>query len=565
MDALRQIFAIRYPYTDPLAQRTAGVLARLNASAAILAGALILGVIATWTGPIHVAPELAALIILLIALAALVTILLNHGHLEAAARLYVGYTLGLTLGLTFYYGLGTAAPLSLALPVVAAGMLLDRRGVGVITLLDLGGLALLGIIDVHGLGRLPSFGAGVLPPALLIGVYGAAQAMAAGEFRACFRRGLDAEDKLGTVVTLSEDVIRQADRETIMAEFGALMHATFSLQQVLIYLQDPDNPGLLHLRSGTGLAAQRAQMEGRRVSAGADLPLAQAFRERQPILVRATDLAHLRAGFLPGTYAQLLLPLQFGDQTFGVVDLQSASTEAFTPSTVELLTALTRLFSANIHTRELTSRLEQHAAEQEQLYAHIQRHAEELQQLRRQAAGVVWGRFFRERGANVLGYDLDPASREPIPSDQMPPALQETFASGKATVTPQDGGYRLSLPIVVRGQVLGAMAFDITREGELPGHLVDLASTIADRLSLALDNARLMEEAQTFAYREQQVGAISTQLQRASNLEELLAMAAETFNAALGGSRTRVRLQSSDMISRPPAREPSTTGEGGAA
>ena len=74
-----------------------------------------------------------------------------------------------------------------------------------------------------------------------------------------------------------------------------------------------------------------------------------------------------------------------------------------------------------------------------------------------------------------------------------------------------------------------------------------------------------MEEAQTFAYREQQVGAISTQLQRASNLEELLAVAAETFNAALGGSRTRVRLQSSDVIPRPPAREPTITGEGGAA
>ena len=92
------------------------------------------------------------------------------------------------------------------------------------------------------------------------------------------------------------------------------------------------------------------------------------------------------------------------------------------------------------------------------------------------------------------------------------------------------------------------MEFQIAGQGDLPTHLTDLAEAVAIRLSLALENARLLERVQMQAQREQRLNVASTSLQAADDLDYLLSLAAEEFNEALGSARTRIRLQLGDQV-----------------
>ncbi len=560
MERVREIFESQYPYEDPRQQQRVRTLVTLNTIAAGAAALFSTLIVITWSGAL--ATLLPVIVGLLVLVVFITHRLVNTGRLATAAQMFTVYTVVVALSLVLSYGLDSAAVLALVIPVLVAGLLFEGTGLLNTTAITIIMLAALGVLDAFLLDRLDSFWAGVLPSGILLLAVSAAQRATIRRHESLWRRNRETENRLQIVTALSEDVVRLADLDTVMAEFGSLLHSTFDLQQVQIFLKDETNPRILRLRSGTGLASQRAQVEGRRFSTQANLPIAEAFREKAPVVIRATDLAHIRSEFLPGTNAQLFLPLQFGQEAFGMLDLQSANTNAFEPETVELMNALTRQFSANIQMRAMADRLEAYTTEQERLYTHIEKNAEEIRQLRRQAAGVVWGRFFRDRGSTVLGFDLPAASDEPIASDSITPSLQETLHQGEVSITRQNGRHLLSLPIIVRGQTLGAMEFEIQREGELPAHLVDLASAIADRLSLALDNIRLVEETQAFAYREQQISSISTRLQSASTLEELLNLAAVEFNSALGGNRTQIRLQSYDRSpEQPDAINPA--GEGG--
>lgn len=560
MEIVREFFEGHYPYEDARQQQQVRTLATLNLIAIGVDILLAFVIFMTWVN--LPSQALLGIAVLLFMMVISTYYLVNSGRQATAALLFTGYLLVGALILLLTYGLDSAAVLTLVVPLIVAGLLFEETGLVYTTAAALTVLGLTGVVDTHLLGKLESFWVGVLPPGALLLAVASAQRAVTRRYSSLWQQHRDTVNRLRIVTALSEDVTRLTDLETVMADFGDLLQKTFELQQVQIYIRDENNPRVLRLRSGTGLASQRALMEGRRYSTQANLPIAEAFRDKQPVIVRSTDLAHTRSEFLPGTNAQLLLPLQFGQDAFGVLDLQSANVHAFAPETVELMNALTRQFSANIEMRTMAEQLNTLSKEQENLYAHIETSADEIRQLRRQAAGVVWGRFFRDRGTTVLGFDLQAEEEGLVASDSLSPTLQETLDRGEVSITHQNGRHLLSLPIVVRGQTLGAMEFEIQREGELPAHLIDLATAIADRLSLALDNIRLVEETQAFAYRERQISSISTRLQGSSTLEELLNLAAAEFNAALGGNRTQIRLQSYD---RSPAQQDAVTpaGEGG--
>jgi GAF domain-containing protein len=100
----------------------------------------------------------------------------------------------------------------------------------------------------------------------------------------------------------------------------------------------------------------------------------------------------------------------------------------------------------------------------------------------------------------------------------------------------------LCVPIRLRGQTLGAVEFRRPGATGWSSAALELAQIVAERLALSLENARLFEQAQTTAQREQLVSQITSQLQTATDLQSLLALAAARFQEALGATQTSVRL-----------------------
>jgi GAF domain-containing protein len=248
------------------------------------------------------------------------------------------------------------------------------------------------------------------------------------------------------------------------------------------------------------------------------------------------------------------------DDLLGLIDLQSAEENIFTEDVVNLLQSLVWQFGIVLQTYAQQRQIDHQQEELDQLYVHIEKTSTEIQGLRQQASGAIWERFFRERGTDILGYDINADMEAPAAGQDITESMETTLKAGAVDVRRSDTGYILTLPVFLRGQVLGVMEFTINQAGDLPTRAVDLASTIAERLSLALDNARLVEQTQLTAQREQQVGVITQRLQRTLNMDDLLALAANEFNQALGSQTTHIQLQ---LIDDEPAQPTASNGKNG--
>ncbi|MBN1965858.1 MAG: hypothetical protein JW910_14495 [Anaerolineae bacterium] len=566
LQRVRQFFTLHHTYENTFLQRQARGIISLNFIVILLAIGLTIVTVMTSSST----PDPDALAALILAptmvVAALVGVaLVQGGRARLAAYLASGVILAAALALVASTGPNAYTALGLGIPIWLSGAILDWRGAALITVLTLAGVAVIAVL-YELLWVIPLFVVGLLFIALM-------QWLFVGQSTETMRQAILSQRRLELVTTLNQQMVTEDSPEALIGVFSRAVSDAFGLQQVQVFLQDSDNPGLLRLRGGAGLEAQRALAQHRSLSTMADSPLARAFRLNKSVHVRADDRASEQVEFMPGTRTQLFVPIQVGAAAIGVIDLQSNSPTSFTDQEANTtLFALAWHLGTALQNREQARRIDLQGLEQQELYAHIQATREEMQQLRQQTSGVVWSRFFRERGANVIGYDIPAAGQDPVPADALPSSFTPFLAGQEPVVEEVEGGHRLAVPIVVRGQVLGAMEFQIMREGELPDRVLDLAATVAERLSITLENARLVEQTQTFAHREQSVGAVMNRLQTAANLEDLLHLAAQEFNHTLGSSRTHIRLQLRDDLEdalqpQPtgPAHAPGTTNGGGAA
>jgi GAF domain-containing protein len=69
-----------------------------------------------------------------------------------------------------------------------------------------------------------------------------------------------------------------------------------------------------------------------------------------------------------------------------------------------------------------------------------------------------------------------------------------------------------------------------------------MLQSVAQRLALSIDNARLFEQTQDLAQQELQVNAISAKLQGVTNMNELVKIAISELGRALGAKEASIRL-----------------------
>jgi GAF domain-containing protein len=129
--------------------------------------------------------------------------------------------------------------------------------------------------------------------------------------------------------------------------------------------------------------------------------------------------------------------------------------------------------------------------------------------------------------------------------------MEQAARTGEAT--PGDGdGSVLAIPIKVRGNVIGVIdAHKPSDAGKWTAEEAALMGALVEQLGTALESARLYQDTQRRAARESFLREISDQLQRTSDTQTLVRIAAEELTRVLHSSRTRVRLSIEDSLSQP--------------
>ena len=269
-----------------------------------------------------------------------------------------------------------------------------------------------------------------------------------------------------------------------------------------------------------------------------DVTSASLRRERsieRPVEPGA-DAVHLAHPDLPDTRSEMVLPLQVGGQTIGALDVQSVEAQAFDSQDVAMLSVLADQVAIAIeNTRLLQQSLESLA---------------EADKAQRRYLQQAWQGFLQQRPDLQFEYTLEgvPSALDvELPITQQAVARGESAVMSDVTVKEGDGTVAraaLSVPIKLRGQVIGVIDLhEADKARTWTEHEIALVQAVADQMAQTLEGARLFEQTQARAQREQLVGQITTRMRAASNVQDILRVTSEELAVALGVTRSVVRLR----------------------
>jgi GAF domain-containing protein len=106
----------------------------------------------------------------------------------------------------------------------------------------------------------------------------------------------------------------------------------------------------------------------------------------------------------------------------------------------------------------------------------------------------------------------------------------------------------MALPLIVRGQVIGAMTAQSVQEAAFSDEDVAVLQTMADQLAVAIENARLFEQAQKRAERERLVRTITNRVHQGADAEAIMRITLQELGQILGASQSIVRLGAREQL-----------------
>jgi len=211
------------------------------------------------------------------------------------------------------------------------------------------------------------------------------------------------------------------------------------------------------------------------------------------------------------------VPLIIGDQILGVMAVQSYTTPGLYDE----------------HDRDLLAAFASQTAiaiQNARLFEQTRAALAEVEATHRRYLHEQWETFLTGAAERTLGYVDGPAG--------LISAGDESLATAPASAT---GG--LVVPIRLRGEPIGVLEFsdeDASRAWSEDER--DLVEALADQAALALENARLFEETQSRAQREQLINEITARVRASTNIETILRTTAEELAKTLNLPRARIRL-----------------------
>jgi GAF domain-containing protein len=249
---------------------------------------------------------------------------------------------------------------------------------------------------------------------------------------------------------------------------------------------------------------------------------------------------------LPDTRSEMMLPLRIGERVVGALDIHSAQAAAFDEADVRVFQTLADQLAVAIENARLIHALQQNLREIEAVYGRYTQDA--------------WSTFIK--GARVpLGYryrhmDVETATEQHPEAHE---AVQQGHSVATNIQAGEGGGEpaqanAVAVPIKLRNQVIGVL--DLRSENQaISPEAISLTEEVADRLAMALENARLFDEARLHAVRERALNQMMARFARSFDVDTVLQAAVREL-----GQLPRVT-EVSVHIGAPEALPPTNGGE----
>ncbi|HEY5903341.1 MAG TPA: GAF domain-containing protein [Anaerolineales bacterium] len=338
---------------------------------------------------------------------------------------------------------------------------------------------------------------------------------------------------LAAISDIARAISGEQDLASLLPLVARLVSDTFGFYHTGIFLVDPTGQYAV-LRAAHSEGGQRMLVRGHRLEVGQSGMVGYVARTGKFRLASdvTADSAHFRNPDLPATRSELALPLNIRARTIGVLDVQSEQPGAFDEDDINILSIMADQVAIAIDNARLFGQTQQALQEVEALYSQYLR--QEWESFGRQSPNI--GYFHTLSGGRALS--------EPVENEHIDRALASGVSLVSDAAQGGDGAFMV-VPIRLRGEIIGILNIASPQKGrEWNQDELELVRSISDRLALALENSRLLQDSLRRAAKEHKISQITSKISASMNMRSMLQTAAEELGRALPGSEVVIQFQS---------------------
>ena len=343
--------------------------------------------------------------------------------------------------------------------------------------------------------------------------------------------------QLQAATEVARDATSELALEDMLNRASALIQDRFGFYHVGIYLKDTQGENLILTASQDKPGAEMIANGYRyKIDVESNPGFVCILGESKRASIDSPDAPLQYNTMLPQSQAQLVLPLNLANQTIGVIDIHSTNPNDFSEEDTQIYQTIADQLAIAIQKARFNQEVQETLNELEAAYGTFTEKS--------------WQSFIQGKERS-LGYRFRNMKTEPV--YQTPALVKAAWDSGTAVEdlsTPPDklenGSRSLAIPIKIRGEVISVLNLEFEGEQVPPG-VNNLVTEIADRLSLIIENARLIETARMQVNREQLASHITNTIRQSLDMDVVLRTAVQEIGEALGLPEVEIRLGSEDQ------------------
>ncbi|MEP6894765.1 MAG: GAF domain-containing protein, partial [Chloroflexota bacterium] len=297
--------------------------------------------------------------------------------------------------------------------------------------------------------------------------------------------------QLQAVTELSEAIAHLEDLGDLLITATQLISSRFGFYHVGIFLVNSEREYVV-LQATNSEGGQRMLARNHQLSIGKGVVgyTAQTGNPRIALDIGA-DAVFFDNPDLPDTRSEVALPLQARGNTFGVLDVQSEEADAFSNEDLRVLSALANQVAIALENARLLTETRGALAQVQEVYNEFTR--------------AEWGRAVSK--AEQVGFRYHTGRIEMLEKTLNSPEVASAVEFGKIVTNQLNGSAetrsKVAVPVKLRGEVIGILHIESNDPSKIwQSDEVSLVEAVAERAAIAMENARLFQDARRRAAKE---------------------------------------------------------------
>ena len=310
--------------------------------------------------------------------------------------------------------------------------------------------------------------------------------------------------QLQTAAEITRSISNISDPQVLIRQVTDSIKERFNLYYVGVFLVDSMKEFAV-LQYGTGEAGRKMLANHHRLAVGGYSMIGWTTQTRKPRIALdiGSEAVHFDNPLLPETRSELALPIATTTTLYGAMTIQAAQPGFFDENDILVLQSIADNLAI--------------ALENNSSFENTQKALEEIRVLNKAFVQQAWGEAISVHGNLMAEYEN--------------PDLQSAGAEIKT----------VKVPIYVRDEVIGEINLELAEE-EINQDELEFLQSVTAQTSSALENARLIDETQRAASKEQKLNDLSVQFSRALTIEDILKTAVIEFGKLPSVSEASISL-----------------------